>query len=207
MSVGTNYLSGPPNRGSSVSAAGQRCGLHGSEEPNMSEVEIQLSPAARSVAGALTEVDTITVVALAATTGAGKSTVAKALTLLERSRLAHRTVRETDGIREADLWSPTTVLGDFLSSAATEDTGNEVATQSSTRVEDGETRPEDAVPNGDISEGEGAADQKGPGHLLNDRSAGAIHYALEKMVAAGQATRTSEKPKRYRRAGLSSSAR
>ena len=37
-------------------------------------------------------------------------------------------------------------------------------------------------------------------HLLNGRSSGAITNAIEKMVKAGSAVRTCDKPKRYRHA-------
>lgn len=207
----------------------------------MSEAEIQLSPAARSVVVALAEVDTITVVALASATGAGKSTVAKALTVLERAGFAHRTVRETDGVREADWWSPTAALGEFLSSAAGEANESDASSPSadddaaaiekeagrqvSTAVADGsgvastEAQMEEAsarLAPGGLAKLVAEALAEHPGidysptmlsHLLNGRSAGAIHNALEKMVALGEATRISDKPKRYRWAAPSSSVR
>ena len=83
----------------------------------------KLSASARLVARALAETHETTVVALTAATGVSKSTVAKALTLLERAGVAQRTVHETDdGAREADLWSPEPGLGGLLFAAAV-DTG------------------------------------------------------------------------------------
>jgi len=78
-----------------------------------------LSAAARLVAGALAEVHETTVVVLADAAGVSKSTVAKTLSLLEDSGAATRIVRETDGIREADLWSPTSALASLLAGAPT----------------------------------------------------------------------------------------
>jgi hypothetical protein len=84
---------------------------------------VSLSASARLVAGALAETEQITVVALGAAAGVSKSTVAKTLTLLERSGAAIRTVREGDGVREADLWSPGAALGSLLFTTAVKHSG------------------------------------------------------------------------------------
>lgn len=76
-----------------------------------------MSASARLVAGALAEVHETTVVVLADAAGVSKSTVAKTLSLLEDSGAATRIVREADGIREADLWSPTSALASLLAEA------------------------------------------------------------------------------------------
>ena len=70
----------------------------------MSEkVVVHLSAYARLVAEALSKAEQSTVVALTDEAGVSKSTVAKTLALLERADAAIRTVREDDGVREADL--------------------------------------------------------------------------------------------------------
>ena len=79
---------------------------------------VHLSNSARLVASALAESEQSTVTALANAARVSKSTVAKTLALLERSGAAIRTVREDDGIREADLWSPSRALGALLVPAA-----------------------------------------------------------------------------------------
>ena len=79
---------------------------------------VHLSNSARLVASALAESEQSTVTALANAARVSKSTVAKTLALLECSGAAIRTVREDDGIREADLWSPGRALGALLVPAA-----------------------------------------------------------------------------------------
>lgn len=91
----------------------------------MSETAIHLSASARLVAGALAEASEVTVVELTALAAVSKSTVAKTLTVLERAGAACRKVREADGIREADLWSPGPGLGELLFGVAAGDSGEE----------------------------------------------------------------------------------
>jgi hypothetical protein len=90
-----------------------------SKGPEMTETKtVNLSASARLVAGALAEAHETTVVVLTETAGVSKSTVAKTLALLERAGAARRTVRESDGVREADLWSPGPGLGALLFTVA-----------------------------------------------------------------------------------------
>src|SRR5260221_377898 len=99
-------------------------GTPSTKDPNMSDAAtVSLSASARLVAGALAETEHITVVALTAAVGVSKSTVAKTLTLLERAGAAIRTVREDDGVREADLWSPGPALGVLLFATVMEHPG------------------------------------------------------------------------------------
>lgn len=85
--------------------------------------ELSLTAAQRRVAAALAKVHDATVIDITALVDVSKSSVAKALTLLERAGAASRTVREEDGVREADLWSPGPVLGRLLFAANDESSG------------------------------------------------------------------------------------
>lgn len=245
----------------------------------MSETVVHLSTSARLVAGALAEAGQVTVVELTALASVSKSTVAKTLAQLEHAGAACRTVREADGIREADLWSPgpglsgllfgttgddgrgeaetgrrgaeLTVAGlhlDHATSVPAEHPGTEVAVEtgdgdgfgaetadersvlaepaqeagqnrlaglqladtaeSTSGVGQEAARRERLAPGG-LAELVAAALAAHPeieytpsmlSHLLGGRSAGAIHNVLEKMVVAGTALRTCDKPKRYRHA-------
>lgn len=250
---------------------------------------VSLSASARLVAGALAEAHETTVLVLTETAGVSKSTVAKTLTLLERAGAARRTVRESDGVREADLWSPGPGLGALLFGATAGGGHGHVETLLSTAesassttatVPDGSEAPaltvreeghDDAALDGErsdlcdvavgeesaqrpVSQGltaepsarddavqpqaaqaEGAPAAISPGgvqgrlasgglaamvaavlvahpdieytptqisHLLDGRSAGAVHNVLEKMIKTGAAIRTCDKPKRYRLAAV-----
>ncbi|WP_194891966.1 MarR family transcriptional regulator [Catenulispora pinisilvae] len=239
--------------------------------------ELSLTAAQRRVAGALAEVHDATVIEVTALVDVSKSSVAKALTLLERTNAAIRTVREEDGVRDADLWSPGPALGALLFTASSEPRGLDrgdapgepgegvadafvhvpddapecsVSPVSSAgdadATSDGEPESETAaappVDSAAVAEvgvvvasepGEPAPDGRGRrlasgelaamvapvleahpdieytptmlSHLLDGRSAGAIHNVLEKMVASGAAVRTSDKPKRYRHAVVEAS--
>jgi DNA-binding MarR family transcriptional regulator len=123
-----------------------------------------MSASARLVAGALAEVVETTVVALADAAAVSKSTVAKTLSLLEDSGAAKRTVRETDGIREADLWSATPALAPLLA-AATQDVALKVSAS--------------AVPS--VAEDAAGADALGPAH---DVSGEAIEMTAHDLGAA-----------------------
>lgn len=79
---------------------------------------IHLSTSARLVAEALAKAEQSTVTALANAARVSKSTVAKTLVVLERSGAAIRTVREDDGVREADQWSPGPALRAVLFTTA-----------------------------------------------------------------------------------------
>jgi len=246
---------------------------------------VKLSVSARLVAGALAEAHETTVLALTQSAGVSKSTVAKTLTLLERADAARRTVRESDGVREADLWSPGPGLGPLLftgaadsgyghagmlldtaeaalSTAATASDGSEAPEPSARKESLPDTAPEDeasdfynravgdepterpanqgvtaepsargAIAQPEVTQAEdtpsvtphgGVQGRLAPGglaamvaaalaahpdieytptqlsHLLDGRSAGAIHNVLEKMIKAGSVMRTCDRPKRYR---------
>ena len=79
---------------------------------------VHLSTSARLVAEALAEAEQSTVRVLADAARVSKSTVAKTLAVLEHSGAAIRTVREDDGVRDADLWAPGPTLGALLSTDA-----------------------------------------------------------------------------------------
>ena len=222
------------------------------------------------VAGALAEVHEVTVVTLHESAGVSKSTVAKTLVQLERAGAACRTVRETGGVRDADLWSPGPGLSALLFQAddqvpgsdcgdpterpdeaavvppacvpdevATEDSASSVSPAAEEGTSDAEPEREIAVlrltepdvameavatasSESDESGSDGRARRLAPGelramvtavleahpdieytptmlsHMLEGRSAGAIHNVLEKLVATGAAVRTCDKPKSYR---------
>ena len=256
---------------------------------------VHLSASARLVVKALSEGEQSTVMALANAAGVSKSTVAKTLVLLERSGAAIRTVREEEGIREADLWSPSPALGALLVQAVAGATGyshadrlvaatetpvglhlsNAPADDDVAKELDGRTTaaaaltPHQAAPDCPVpppisAAGVGVAggvesrcepvaasltdsaaaaeavtttpvapDELTPGgrarrlaagelaaivsallaahpdieytpamlsHMLGGRSSGAIHNVLVKMVQAGAAVLTCDKPRRYRHA-------
>lgn len=245
---------------------------------------VNLSASARLVAGALAEAHETTVLVLTETAGVSKSTVAKTLALLERAGAARRTVRESDGVREADLWSPGPGLGALLFTVTADGSyahagtllntaeGTPPATAAPGRAETAEptarddgqagaaledmdtdssnpaagnestTRPVNQAltaappPQNDTVQPEAAQAERTPAaashrgvqgrlapggltamvaaalaahpdieytptqlsHLLDGRSAGAIHNVLEKMIKDGSVIRTCDKPKRYR---------
>jgi DNA-binding MarR family transcriptional regulator len=254
---------------------------------------VHLSTSARLVAEELAEAEQSTVTALANAARVSKSTVAKALAVLERSGAAVRTVREDDGVREADLWSPGPVLRAMLFTTAAAASDCDHAEASATATEKSvELHSSDAPADGEVAEVLGghtaaahapwqvvdecsgapfspaasfgvASDVEprrepapasltdsdattgavmntpcAPGestsggdagrlaagelaamvaavlaahpqieytptmlsHLLGGRSSGAIHNVLVKMVQAGAAVRTCDKPKRFRHA-------
>lgn len=261
----------------------------------MSETTVvHLSTSARLVAEALAEDKQSTVRTLADAARVSKSTVAKTLAALERSDAAIRTVREDDGVRDADLWSPGPTLGALLFTAAAGAPryGHAETLATATETAAG-LHPSDVSADGDVAEeleGHTTAAALAPGqaatectklpsssatgddaasggeqgcvpkaasladsvaatgtvtttpsepgesmpcrrtgrlaagelaamvaavlashpdieytptmlsHLLGGRSSGAVHNVLEKMIKAGAAVRTCEKPKRYRHA-------
>jgi hypothetical protein len=232
---------------------------------------LSLAPAQRRVAAALAEVQHATAAELTALVDVSKSSVAKTLTLLEPTGAAIRTIREQDGFRQADLWSPGPALGSLLFGAdvpaAGSDPGDapeepdgavavasapvpdEVATEGSASSVSpaaetdmtSEGLPESEIATAQPTEsavapeaaatvssepGESASDgrlrrlasgelaamvtavlEAHPdieytptmlSHMLEGRSAGAIHNVLEKSVATGAVARTRDKPKSYR---------
>lgn len=76
---------------------------------------VELSAAARSVASALFDVAEATVASLSESAGVSKSTVSKTLVALEQAGAATRSIRESGGFREPDLWSSMPWLGSLLS--------------------------------------------------------------------------------------------
>lgn len=81
----------------------------------MSTTELPgLSPAQRQVAGVLAEVHDATILEITASAGVSKSTVTKALALLESAGAAARTIHTDGDVRLADTWSPTPVTGQLL---------------------------------------------------------------------------------------------
>lgn len=77
-----------------------------------------LTPAQRQVAAVLAEMHEATAAEINALALVSKSSAAKTLALLETSGAAIRTIREHDGYREADLWSPGPALAALLSAGA-----------------------------------------------------------------------------------------
>jgi DNA-binding MarR family transcriptional regulator len=73
-----------------------------------------LSPAQRQVAGVLAEVHDATILEITASAGVSKSTVTKALALLESAGAAARTIHTDGDVRFADTWSPTPLTGQLL---------------------------------------------------------------------------------------------
>lgn len=81
----------------------------------MSTTELPgLSPAQRQVAGVLAEVHDATILEITASAGVSKSTVTKALALLESAGAAARTIHTDGDVRFADTWSPTPLTGQLL---------------------------------------------------------------------------------------------
>ena len=80
-----------------------------------------LSPAQRQVAGVLAEVHEATILEITAAAGVSKSTVTKALVMLESAGAAARTIHTDGDVRMADTWSPTPLTGQLLMAAATGD--------------------------------------------------------------------------------------
>jgi len=208
-----------------------------------------LTPGQRRVAAALAEVHQATASELKALAGVGKSSAAMTLVMLEEQKAAIRTVREHDGVREANLWSPGPTLAALLSGDATAPSAERSASgptdptdcptdvagiepenttgSSPTLVPSAEpsaaTMGATTSPAPEASTSVTAAKRLAPGelatmveavltahpdieytptmvsHMLEGRSAGAIHNVLEKMATSGTVRRTCDKPKRYQR--------
>ncbi|WP_146241410.1 MarR family transcriptional regulator [Actinokineospora spheciospongiae] len=163
---------------------------------------------------------------LSTAAGIGKSTAPKILNRWEKDGLVSRIAGTADGgSRPADRWSITAddesggVESDGEQSAAVEPTGVE-----SGGVENGDDEPDGKQPinvETAVSEGRRTTEERlAPGALRGmvedhlrehpgeefspsaigkalNRSSGAVHNALEKLVDNGCAMRTSDKPKRY----------
>ncbi|MFD7655363.1 MarR family transcriptional regulator [Actinosynnema sp. NPDC059797] len=144
-----------------------------------------------------------TATALSTAAGIGKSTAPKILSRWEKDGLVTRTAGTVDGgTRPADHWSITT---DEQPSDDQPSDDHQPAATDGARA-DGEAQPG----GGRLAPGalrgmvedylrEHSGEDFSPnavGKALN-RSAGAVHNALEKLVEGGCAVRTSDKPKKY----------
>jgi hypothetical protein len=86
----------------------------------------KLSPAQRQVAAVLAEMHDATILQITALAGVSKSTVTKALALLESAEAAARTIHADGDVRLADTWSPTPLTGRLLiGSGPCDDPGDE----------------------------------------------------------------------------------
>lgn len=123
-----------------------------------------------------------TATTLSATAGIGKSTAPKILARWEKDGLVTRTSGIADGgSRPADRWSI----------AADDQPGTE--TEKSQRLAPGALR---GMVEDYLRDNSGEFSPNAIGKALN-RSPGAVHNALEKLVESGDAARTSDKPKKY----------
>jgi DNA-binding MarR family transcriptional regulator len=143
-----------------------------------------------------------TATALSTTAGIGKSTAPKILTRWEKDGLVTRTAGIADGgSRPADRWSITTD-NQLTDDQPTDDqrTGDQPTdddpgkqSEKSQRLAPGALR---GMVEDYLRDNSGAFSPNAIGKGLN-RSSGAVHNALEKLVASGYAVRTSDKPKKY----------
>lgn len=160
-----------------------------------------------------------TAAALSAAAGIGKSTAPKILTRWERDGVVARTAGIADGgSRPADRWSITatdaqptdtqptdaqptdTQPTDAQPTAATEsgaDSGQQQ--EKSQRLAPGALR---GMVEDYLRDNSGEFSPNAIGKALN-RSSGAVHNALEKLVGSGYAVRTSDRPKKYSLAATS----
>lgn len=173
-----------------------------------------------------------TAVALSTAAGIGKSTAPKILTRWDKQGLVARTAGIADGgSRPADRWSITTDDRHADEERSVDDGPAGDPTSSARPAPEGDM-PTDEQP---AAAGDTRADARSKGERLAPgalrgmvedylrehsgqdstpnvigkalaRSAGAVHNALEKLVADGYAVRTSDKPKRYALAPASDDA-
>ncbi len=139
-----------------------------------------------------------TATALSAIAEIGKSTAPKLLTRWEANGLVTRTTGiAIGGPRPADLWSITATndqpSSDDQPTAAAESSSDSEQQEKQERLAPGALRGmvEDYLRNNS-----GEFSPNAIGKAL-DRSSGAVHNALEKLVTSGYAARTSDKPKKY----------
>lgn len=153
---------------------------------------IRPNPAAAVIA-ALADHPKATAAELAEAAGIGRSTATKALASLEAEKKVRRVAGGRDGGRRLpDLWSLP---------------GGSNPPQTSGRG-DGTTDGVARLGKGQLGELVLAELRRHPGEhsptgvakALGGRSAGAVGNALDRLVAAGQATQTSAKPRRYQAA-------
>lgn len=144
-----------------------------------------------------------TATALSTAAGIGKSTAPKILTRWENDDLVTRTAGIADGgSRPADRWSITTTDNHPTDDQPTDDQPTddqptdvdpEKQSEKSQRLAPGALR---GIVEDYLRDNSGEFSPNAIGKALN-RSSGAVHNALEKLVESGYAVRTSDKPKRY----------
>ncbi|MGX7829009.1 hypothetical protein ACTG9Q_28370 [Actinokineospora sp. 24-640] len=133
-----------------------------------------------------------TATALSTAAGIGKSTAPKILTRWEKDGLVTRTSGIADGgSRPADRWSITTDDQPTDDQPTDVDPGKQ--SEKSQRLAPGALR---GIVEDYLRDNSGEFGPNAIGKALN-RSSGAVHNALEKLVESGYAVRTSDKPKKY----------
>lgn len=155
-----------------------------------------------------------TAAALSAAAGIGKSTAPKILTRWEKDGLVARTAGIADGgSRPADRWSITATDDQSTDDQPTDDqpTDNQptAVTKSGTDSGQQQEKSQRLAPGAlrgmvedYLRDNSGEFSPNAIGKALN-RSSGAVHNALEKLVESGYAVRTSDKPKKYSLAATS----
>ncbi|MEV0675909.1 hypothetical protein AB0I60_05225 [Actinosynnema sp. NPDC050436] len=148
-----------------------------------------------------------TAAALAVAAGIGKSTAPKILTRWERDNLVTRAPGIADGgSRPADRWSITTAEEPTDDQPTDEQPTDDESGGAHEEQVDGETKPKSERLASGALRGmiedylrENSGQDFSPNAIGKalDRSSGAVHNALEKLVASGYAVRTSDKPKKY----------
>jgi predicted transcriptional regulator len=139
--------------------------------------------------------------ALSTAAGIGKSTAPKILTRWEKEGLVARTAGTADGgSRPADRWSITT--DDQPTAVAESDGGSGQQQEKSERLAPGALR---GMVEDYLRDNSGEFSPNAIGKELN-RSSGAVHNALEKLVTSGYAVRTSDKPKKYSLAAMAAAS-
>ncbi|MEU4767697.1 MarR family transcriptional regulator [Actinosynnema sp. NPDC023794] len=170
-----------------------------------------------------------TAVALSTAAGIGKSTAPKILTRWEKEGLVARTIGITEGgSRPADRWSITTDDRHTDEERSVDDgsAGDQPASAQPAPENDMLTNDQPTAAGDMQVEIQPKGERLAPGALRGmvedylrehsgqdftpivigkalTRSAGAVHNALEKLVASGYVVRTSDKPKRYALAPIS----
>lgn len=134
-----------------------------------------------------------TATALSTAAGIGKSTAPKILNRWENDGLVTRTAGITDeASRPADRWSITKTDDQPTDNQPTDDQP-EKKSEKSQRLAPGALR---GMVEDYLRDNPGEFSPNAIGKAL-DRSSGAVHNALEKLVESGYAVRTSDKPKKY----------
>jgi DNA-binding MarR family transcriptional regulator len=162
-----------------------------------------------------------TATALSAVAAIGKSTASKILARWGKDGLVNRAVGIADGgSRPADRWSISTTDDQLIDEPTNEEpTGDAPTNGQLTEEQSTEDQPTAAGGRQEKAQrlAPGALRGMVEDYLRNNpgefspnaigkalsRSSGAVHNALEKLVASGYATRTSDKPKKYSLAAAS----